>query len=205
MKQETVNTLTVERSRFICYMKRVRSEEEYRDYLSQIRKKHYDATHVCSAFVCGNIQRSSDDGEPAGTAGAPILNVLLKNGLDEMCALVVRYFGGIKLGAGGLIRAYGNAVSECLKLGELMEDVTYPKYSLTLSYETASRIERYLRERCILTDTQYGTEVTFIFALDDPDKLETIREYTRGIEPELIGEETVCAAAGRTKEIRNES
>ena len=115
LETETNNTITIEKSRFICYMKHIESEEEYREYLSQIRKKHYDATHVCSAMICHNIQRSSDDGEPSGTAGAPILNVLQKKGLDETCALVVRYFGGIKLGAGGLIRAYSSAVSECLK------------------------------------------------------------------------------------------
>lgn len=191
LKEETINTIIIEKSRFICYMKHVKTEEEYKEYLSSIRKKHHDATHVCSAFVCHNIQRSNDDGEPSGTAGAPILNVLNKNGLDEMCALVVRYFGGIKLGAGGLIRAYGNAVSECLKQAVLVEDLIYPKYSLRLPYDLANKIENYLRNYTILIDTQYDSDVTFIFALDNTDKLTTINEYTKGISPELLGEEIV--------------
>ena len=191
LKEDLSNTIIIEKSRFICYMKHVKSEEEYRGFLSEIRKKHHDATHVCSALVCHNIQRSSDDGEPSGTAGAPILNVLNKNNLDETCALVVRYFGGIKLGAGGLIRAYGNAVSECLKNAVFVEDHTYPKYSLTLSYEAANKIEYYLRNNTILLDTIYDTEITYIFVLDNSDKLETIKECTKGQLPKQIGEETI--------------
>ena len=189
MKEETINTIVIEKSRFICYMKRVRSEDEYRQYVSEIRKKHHDATHVCSAMICHNIRRSSDDGEPSGTAGAPILNVLDKNGLDETCALVVRYFGGIKLGAGGLIRAYSSATSECLKIGKLAMDAILNKYQLKLSYETANRIERYLREHSILIDTIYDTDVTYIFALEDESVIEKIKEFTKGVLPEKIGEE----------------
>ncbi|MEE3424818.1 MAG: YigZ family protein, partial [Erysipelotrichaceae bacterium] len=170
-------------------MKRVQSEDEYRQYVSEIRKKHHDATHVCSAMICHNIRRSSDDGEPSGTAGAPILNVLDKNGLDETCALVVRYFGGIKLGAGGLIRAYSSATSECLKIGKLAMDAVLNKYQLKLSYETANRIERYLREHSILIDTIYDTDVTYIFALEDESIIEKIKEFTKGALPEKIGEE----------------
>ena len=189
MKEETINTIVIEKSRFICYMKRIRSEDEYRQYVSEIRKKHHDATHVCSAMICHNIRRSSDDGEPSGTAGAPILNVLDKNGLDETCALVVRYFGGIKLGAGGLIRAYSSATSECLKIGKLAMDAVLNKYQLKLSYETANRIERYLREHSILIDTIYDTDVTYIFALEDESIIEKIKEFTKGALPEKIGEE----------------
>ena len=189
MKEETINTIVIEKSRFICYMKRVRSEDEYRQYVSEIRKKHHDATHVCSAMICHNSRRSSDDGEPSGTAGAPILNVLDKNGLDETCALVVRYFGGIKLGAGGLIRAYSSATSECLKMGKLAMDAVLNKYQLKLSYETANRIERYLREHSILIDTIYDTDVTYIFALEDESVIEKIKEFTKGVLPEKIGEE----------------
>lgn len=189
MKEETINTIVIEKSRFICYMKRVLSEDEYRQYVSEIRKKHHDATHVCSAMICHNIRRSSDDGEPSGTAGAPILNVLDKNGLDETCALVVRYFGGIKLGAGGLIRAYSSATSECLKIGKLAMDAVLNKYQLKLSYETANRIERYLREHSILIDTIYDTDVTYIFALEDESVIEKIKEFTKGVLPEKIGEE----------------
>jgi uncharacterized YigZ family protein len=190
-KQETANTLIIEKSRFICYLKQVKSEQEYRDYLSSVRKKYYDASHVCSAFICHNTKRSSDDGEPSGTAGAPILNVLEKNGMDETCALVVRYFGGIKLGAGGLIRAYSASVSECLKVSTLCEDITYPRYELKLDYETANRIDHYLRNNALALNVDYDTEVTFRFALDDERKIEKIKEFTKGLIPETIGEETI--------------
>ena len=190
-KEETNNTIIIEKSRFICYMKRIRSEDEYREYLAQIRKKHYDASHVCSAMVCDNIQRSSDDGEPSGTAGAPILNVLKKNDLNQMCALVVRYFGGIKLGAGGLIRAYGNAVSECIKKATIVEELRYPLYELHLSYENANKIEHYLRKNTILDEISYEEDVCFIFALDDERKIETIKEYTKGIRPTMIADKII--------------
>ncbi len=191
LKQETCETTIIEKSRFICYMKHVKSEEEYRDYLNEIRKKHHDASHVCSALICGNIRRSSDDGEPSGTAGAPILNVLDKRGLDESCALVVRYFGGIKLGAGGLIRAYSSAVSRCLAKAELAEEVILPKYSLEVPYESSSRIDYYLQNNTMLIERNYGDSITYIFALDDLNKLEKIREFTRGKNPEKIGEEII--------------
>lgn len=190
-QQEENNTIIIEKSRFICYMKRIRSEEEYREYLTSIRKKHYDATHVCSAMICDNIQRSSDDGEPSGTAGAPILNVLKKNDLNQMCALVVRYFGGVKLGAGGLIRAYTSAVSECVKKAVIVEEYRYPLYELKLSYEAANRIDNYLRKNTIIDDIRYEEDVCFIFAVDDERKLETIKEYTKGLEPVLIGDKII--------------
>ncbi|MBR6234150.1 MAG: YigZ family protein [Erysipelotrichaceae bacterium] len=191
LKSEATNTIIIERSRFITYMKRVKSEEEYRNYLAEIRKKHHDATHVCSAMICKNIRRSSDDGEPSGTAGAPILGVLDKKGLDETCALVVRYFGGIKLGAGGLIRAYSSSVSECVKNAILIEEVSLPKYELKVSYETANKIDHYLRNNTILSDTAYDTDVTYFFALDDEGKIEKIKEFTKGIAPSKIGEEII--------------
>lgn len=172
-------------------MKHLKSEEKFKQYLSSIKKKHYDASHVCSAFISGNIQRSNDDGEPSGTAGSPILNVLIKNNLDQMAAIVVRYFGGIKLGAGGLIRAYGSAVTQCLSEAILVEDVSYPKYQLKLSYETGNKIENYIRNSTILLDTLYDLDIIYIFALDDTNKLETIKEYTKGINPEYIGEQII--------------
>lgn len=191
LKDETIHTIIIEKSRFICYMKHIKSETEFKEYLNSIKKKHYDASHVCSAFVCNNIQRSNDDGEPSGTAGAPILNVLVKNNFNEMCALVVRYFGGIKLGTGGLIRAYGSAVSETIKQGTIVEDLNYPKYSLKLSYELSNKIDNYIKKQTILLDTIYDTDVTYIFGLDNSNKIETIKEYTKGIEPILIGEEII--------------
>lgn len=191
LKDETINTIIIEKSKFICYMKHIQNEQDFKDYLNSIKKKHYDANHVCSGFVSNNIKRSNDDGEPSGTAGVPILNVLEKNNLNEMCALVVRYFGGIKLGAGGLIRAYSNAVSECIKAGTLIENIEYPKYELKLTYELANKIEHYIKNNTILLNTKYDENITYSFALDDNNKLETIKEYTKGIVPIYIGIESI--------------
>ena len=102
----------IKKSRFICHAKRVYSEEEARDFITAIKKEHYKATHNCSAFIIGErseIKRTSDDGEPSGTAGKPILNVLQHKGIGNCVVIVVRYFGGIKLGAGGLTRAYSSS------------------------------------------------------------------------------------------------
>ena len=191
LKEETTNTIIIEKSKFICYMKRIQTEQDFKDYLNLIKKKHYDADHVCSGFISNNIKRSNDDGEPSGTAGSPILNVLEKNNLNEMCALVVRYFGGVKLGAGGLIRAYSSAVSECIKTGTLIENIEYPKYNLVLTYELANKVEHYIKNNTILLNTKYDENITFEFALDDKNKLETIKEYTKGIDPIYIGIENI--------------
>ncbi|MDO4198840.1 MAG: YigZ family protein [Erysipelotrichaceae bacterium] len=187
VKDLTIHTLIIEKSEFITYLNHVESEDEYKEFLSAIRKKHHDASHVCSAFICGNIKRSSDDGEPSGTAGAPILNVLEKNNLDKTCALVVRYFGGIKLGAGGLIRAYSSSVSEALKEAVIIEEAIYPKYALTLPYDLANRINHYLTNNTSNLYTEYSENVYFEFGLDNENKIKTIMEYTKGIKPVNIG------------------
>ncbi len=190
VKEEITHSLTIEKSVFICFIKRIKSEEEYRNYLTEIRKKYHDCSHVCSAMILNDIKRSSDDGEPSGTAGRPILNVLEKNGLNETCALVVRYFGGIKLGTGGLTRAYSNAVIETLDEAILAEEVSYPSYTLSVNYETANRLEYFMSKETILINKEYGEEVTFNFALDNKDKLTKILELTKGKEASYIGDIT---------------
>jgi len=187
IKQETINTTTIEKSRFICYLKPVFSEDEYKEYLKDIKKKHYDADHVCSALILNNIKRSNDDGEPSGTAGAPILNVLEKNELENTCALVVRYFGGIKLGAGGLIRAYGSSVSETLKLATKVKDVEYNTYELTLNYETANKIDNFINQNTKVINKTYELDITYKFLTNDINVINKITEYTKGIEPKATG------------------
>ena len=191
IKEEIDNTIVIEKSRFIAYLKPIFNEDDYKEYLKEIRKKHYDAAHVCSGLICGNIKRSSDDGEPSGTAGVPILNVLEKKGLNNTCALVVRYFGGIKLGAGGLIRAYGNAVSEALAKGILVEDISYPKYELVVSYEVANKLDNLLIKNTLLLNKDYDENVRIIFVLKDEKIIDKIIEITKGQKPIMIGEEII--------------
>ena len=191
VKQETINTIIIEKSKFITYLKPVKSEEEYKEYLKEIKKKHYDATHVCSALSLKDIKRSSDDGEPSGTAGVPMLNVLTKKGIENTCALTVRYFGGIKLGAGGLIRAYGNSVSEALDKATLLIDETYNKYQIILSYELANKVDNFLFNNTLKLEKEYDEQVTINYVLKDDTLNNKIIEFTRGIEPTLIGKEII--------------
>lgn len=185
---EYINTLVIDKSEFICYINKCTSEKEYKEYLSNVRKKHYDADHVCSAFICGDTKRSSDDGEPSGTAGKPILNMLERNHMNNTCALVVRYFGGIKLGAGGLIRAYGNSVKECLLKADKYESITCHKYELIVSHSLASKIDNYISTYTSIVSKEYDMEVKYIFTVEDIEIINKIKELTSGIKPQFIEE-----------------
>lgn len=191
IKDEVSSTLIIEKSRFIAYIKPVFSEDEYKEYLKEIRKKYYDASHVVSAFISNNIKRSSDDGEPSGTGGIPVLNILEKNNLNNTCCLVVRYFGGIKLGVGGLSRAYSNATLEALKKAIIVEDYIYPKYELILDYEVANKLDNLLINNTYLLNKDYDVNVKITFVLKNESILDKIKEITKGKSPTLIGEEII--------------
>ncbi|MDX6741513.1 YigZ family protein [Actinocorallia sp. A-T 12471] len=130
--------LVIRKSRFVCTLARVRSEAEVVEFLGGHRRAHRDATHNCTAYVLGErgeITRSSDDGEPAGTAGIPMLEVLVRRGLTDTAAVVTRYFGGVKLGAGGLVRAYGEAVAAAVDAVGVVE--LQPVLTVTVRVEHA--------------------------------------------------------------------
>ena len=180
IKEECTNTIVIEKSRFITYLEYCENEEQYKEYLKTIKKKHYDATHVCSAFLGKDTRRSSDDGEPSGTAGVPMLSCLDKHGMENTAAFVVRYFGGIKLGAGGLIRAYSSSVSEAIKQADLVEDRIFNQYTITLNYETANRIDYLLNKECEEVETEYSEKVKYTFLTNDEKVLNRIEELTSG-------------------------
>ena len=180
IKEECTNTIVIEKSRFITYLEYCENEEQYKEYLKTIKKKHYDATHVCSAFLGKDTRRSSDDGEPSGTAGVPMLSCLDKHGMENTAAFVVRYFGGIKLGAGGLIRAYSSSVSEAIKQADLVEDKIFNQYTITLNYETANRIDYLLNKECEEVETEYSENVKYTFLTNDEKVLNRIEELTSG-------------------------
>lgn len=138
----------IQKSRFIAYVNRVESEEEAIQFIQTIKKKHWDATHNCSAYMIGEndlIQKANDDGEPSGTAGVPILEVIKKKGLKDTAVVVTRYFGGIKLGAGGLIRAYGGAASEGINATGVVERRLMRIMKSTFDYTLLGKIENELR------------------------------------------------------------
>lgn len=154
----------IQKSRFIGYIRRTETEEEAQAFIQEIKKKHHDATHNCSAYLIGEndqIQKANDDGEPGGTAGVPMLEVLKKQGLKDTTVVVTRYFGGVKLGAGGLIRAYGHATSLALKETGIVERTLMQGYVLTVDYQLHGRFENELRQSddYILEDIQYDEHV----------------------------------------------
>ena len=127
--------IVIEKSRFICTLKKVHSEAEAQEFIKTIKKEFWDATHNCSAYIVDEMaQRSSDDGEPSGTAGLPMLEVLRKNKLTNTAAVVTRYFGGIKLGAGGLVRAYSSSAAENLDGADVRSLEMCKEFEITVEY-----------------------------------------------------------------------
>ncbi|MEG1003919.1 YigZ family protein [Clostridium sp.] len=159
------------KSEFIGYAKRVESEEEAKDFVNEIKSMHKQARHNCFAYVIGEnygIQRYSDDGEPQGTAGIPILEVMKKQGVTDCAIVVTRYFGGILLGAGGLTRAYTKGASIALKAGGVVEKVKGSKVSIEIDYDLIGKIQ-YLcgQNNWHIEDSEYTDKVkVFIYAED---------------------------------------
>lgn len=191
---EYEHTIEIERSRFICYLKKVYCEQEARDYIKSIVKLHPDANHHCTAFITGKnneIQRCNDDGEPSGTAGVPMLQAIKNSGIQDVCAVVVRYFGGIKLGAGGLIRAYTRSVAEAIQLAPKAETILVHVYSLSFSYDCIGKIDYLLKNSCTILDKQYDVEVTYQFYTENDAILAEIQECTSGQYPAQFIEDRI--------------
>ena len=164
----------IKKSRFICHAKRVYSEEEARDFITAIKKEHYKATHNCSAFIIGErseIKRTSDDGEPSGTAGVPMLGVLENHNLTNVCMVVTRYFGGIKLGAGGLIRAYAGSVALAVKEIGIIEIKEQAGIAIQMSYAQYQEYSNFLKEYDLMElDTNFTDQVDTMIYVDKEDK-----------------------------------
>ena len=176
------------RSRFLCTLVRVVDEADARAVVERLRKQHWDARHTCSAFRIGAppqpVERSNDDGEPAGTAGAPMLEVLRGAGVSDTVAVVTRWFGGTLLGAGGLVRAYSDAVRTALEeVGTLRRELVR-EYRIEVPYDAAGRLETDLRSAGVtVLDTDYGTAVTLRVGAppEDEKRLESLlAELTAG-------------------------
>ncbi|HEY1116599.1 MAG TPA: YigZ family protein, partial [Acidimicrobiales bacterium] len=157
--------IEVKRSRFLCTLRRVEDEAAARAVVDGLRKQHWDARHHCSAFrLHPDVERSSDDGEPAGTAGAPMLEVLRghsREGVSDVVAVVTRWFGGTLLGAGGLVRAYGDAVRVALDEAGTLRRSLVREHLLDLDHADAGRVESDLRGRGVaVVGTEYAARVT---------------------------------------------
>lgn len=166
---ERVTEKIIEKSRFITYSCHVEDEEQARAFLQRVRGLHPLATHVCHAYIAdksGALMRFSDDGEPQGTAGMPILEAIKGKGLYETAVAVVRYFGGIKLGAGGLVRAYSSCASENLSGAKVMLWQLSLKIKISVSYGEVTSLNRFLAgAECVRFGEEYGAEVAFFIAV----------------------------------------
>ncbi|MEU7073291.1 YigZ family protein [Streptomyces narbonensis] len=173
LAREGVHETEINRSRFLCALAPVADEREAQEFVARIRKEHPTATHNCFAYVLGadaSVQRASDDGEPGGTAGVPMLQMLLRREMRYVAAVVTRYYGGVKLGAGGLIRAYGGVVGEAL---DELGTVTRQRFRLatvTVDHQRAGKLENDLRATGrAVRDVRYAEAVTIEIGLPDAD------------------------------------
>lgn len=199
IKTDGLAETEIKKSRFLCHLKRVTTEEEAKAFIQGIKKEHWKANHNCSAYLIGEhseIQRSSDDGEPSGTAGVPMLEVLKKNDLINVCVVVTRYFGGIKLGAGGLIRAYSHTVSHGLQTVGLVMGKLQQEISLDLDYSLLGKLQNSLPETTI-KETVFAEKVTVICRVDE----EQVENFEAEIIDLLQGQVTLTRGATGYEEI----
>lgn len=169
VKSEGSHEIVIQKSRFIGHVKRVETEEEAISFVQKIKKEHKDATHNCSAYMIGEhdlIQKASDDGEPSGTAGVPILEVLKKKGLKDTAVVVTRYFGGIKLGAGGLIRAYSGSAAQSIDEIGVVKRQLMQLAEIHIDYTLLGKVENELRQSAYTLRTiDYADRVVLHVAL----------------------------------------
>ena len=181
----------IKKSRFIVNMARVTSEEEAREVIDRINKEHNKATHNVWSYMLGDrdqVQRYSDDGEPAGTAGVPMLEVLKNNEVHDVAAVVTRYFGGIKLGAGGLVRAYAGTVAGGIAELGLVQRIQRHKMSLRIGYKNYEPLKYWLEQHeYVILDTQYDTGVTLVVPVSD----EEMASFETDVTDLLSGQVTV--------------
>ena len=183
LKEDTMAELEIKKSRFLCYLHKSFSEADAKEFIQQIKKLHPNARHHCYAFIIGEqneLQRSNDDGEPQGTAGVPMLECLANRQMQDTVAVTVRYFGGIKLGAGGLIRAYSKSVSNALDQAVITQKQKRLVYYMTFSYELIGKLDHYFRQNEVaVLDKDYGEQVTYLWMCKEPLDAD-IAEITNG-------------------------
>lgn len=177
IKENISNEIIINKSRFITYIYKVNSILEVNNILNELKCKYKDATHYCFAYIIGNIKRFNDDGEPSHTAGMPILNVLESKDLNNVLAVVIRYFGGIKLGAGGLVRAYTNSVTKALKEENIIPLKKIIKKRIVFDYSNINNINYILKDYNI-TYKEFDKSVIYEFTYEENNYPKDIDEFT---------------------------
>lgn len=174
------NELIISKSRFIAHCARVESENEAIEFIQKIKKEHAQATHNCSAYLIGEnnqIQKANDDGEPSGTAGVPMLEVLKKQDLQDVAVVVTRYYGGTKLGAGGLVRAYGKATTLGIEAAGIVERRLHELVKISVDYTLLGKLENEIRQSIYLLDHIDYTDAVDFYVNVETSNLEQFSEW----------------------------
>ena len=177
IKEKVTNEIIINKSRFITILTNINGIDKAKEKLENIKKQYKDATHYCYAYIINNQEKCSDNGEPSGTAGMPILNVLKQNDLTNVLCVVIRYFGGIKLGAGGLIRAYSSSASEALNKATITTLVNGYNITIEFSYDNLKQIDYLLKNINIKKD--YQTNITYNFNITETKFNQIENELTK--------------------------
>ena len=175
IKNNSINEIIIKNSRFITLLYKINSIDEITKYLDEAKKLYPKATHYCYAYILNEYKRSSDDGEPGGTAGLPILNVLEKENINKVLVIVVRYFGGIKLGAGGLVRAYSKSVKEAITNSEIISLIPGKLIEIIFDYPQQKQLD-YLLKESIIIKQEFNEQITY-HALISNDNLDKLNNY----------------------------
>lgn len=196
IKDTVVHTTVIKKSTFITTLVPCSDVSEVNDLVALYGKE--DATHNCVAYIINNQERADDDGEPGGTAGLPMLNVLKRQGLENILAIVTRYFGGIKLGAGGLTRAYTNSVADALKQAEIVEKELVKLYHVTIDYHYIKKMDYLIKAKSLpCINTYYDERVHYHLYIKDESFLKELQEMTANtFTSELIGEDYIPVVEG---------
>ena len=177
INQTFTNEIIIEKSKFIGIIKPLNNKDDVKNILNEIKKEYPKATHYCYGYIVNGLQKSNDDGEPSSTAGKPILETLLKNDLFNVILIVVRYFGGIKLGAGGLTRAYVDSASQTIKKSILLTKKEVEIYKINTSYELNDVLNRYLIKKSIIViDVQYLENIEYTISCEKLD-IDDLKNY----------------------------
>lgn len=166
-------TIVINKSKFICELLYINNQDEIDSKLKDIKHKYKGATHYCYAYIYDNNKRFNDDGEPGGTAGMPILNVLENNNLNHVLCVVIRYFGGIKLGAGGLVRAYTKSVTSCLENTKIIDKKECQLIKITFSYDKVKIIDKIVNKNILLKE--FENSITYTIAISKDEVKNTLK------------------------------
>lgn len=174
IEKDTINEIVINKSRFITILCNVSNKNEVKEIINKYKKKYKDATHYCTAYIIDSYMKCDDDGEPSKTAGLPILNVLKMNELNHILCIVIRYFGGIKLGAGGLTRAYANSANEVIKKAEIINLVNGYYIEISFNYDDIKTIDNLLKDFNI--KKEFNEKILYSFKISDENfkKIENV-------------------------------